>query len=314
MYVSPLKALAVDVERNLRAPLAGIRNAYERAGQQPPEVTVSIRSGDTPSNERQRQLRRPSDILITTPESLFLMLTSRARDTLRAVSTVIVDEVHAVAGTKRGSHLALSLERLDELLPSPAQRIGLSATVRPTDAVASFLGGNQPVNIVQPPSHKELDLSVIVPVEDLGALGSESIGSESAGGDFGGGDLDFVRELHLSPRRRSGHTSRPRSSIWLPPTSRRSCSPTPGGSTERLAARLNEEAARRAGKQVADAAMQAGPLAAGTSYGAGWRDAATLLAVDRQGPPRIGLARATCTDRGRAQTWTAPSRRRNEQS
>src|SRR5262249_36142159 len=132
-----------------------------------PEVTVGIRSGDTPAAERRTLARRPPDILITTPESLFLMLTSQARESLRDVETVIVDEVHAVAGTKRGSHLGLSLERLDALLSRPAQRIGLSATVRPVDEVARFLGGSAPVEVVAPPSAKEWDLKVVVPVEDM---------------------------------------------------------------------------------------------------------------------------------------------------
>ena len=141
LYVSPLKALAVDVERNLRAPLTGIRHAAPRLGLPEPEITVGVRSGDTPADERRRLARTPPDILITTPESLFLLLTSQARESLRGVETVIVDEVHAVAGTKRGAHLALSLERLDALLERPAQRIGLSATVRPVEEVARFLGG-----------------------------------------------------------------------------------------------------------------------------------------------------------------------------
>ncbi|GAC1383646.1 MAG: ATP-dependent helicase [Marmoricola sp.] len=170
LYISPLKALAVDVERNLRAPLAGIRQTAQRMGDELPEITVGLRSGDTTPADRRRLQTRPPDILITTPESLFLMLTSQARETLRGVETVIIDEVHAVAGTKRGAHLALSLERLDALLPRPAQRIGLSATVRPVEEVARFLGGASPVDIVAPPSKKQWDLEVVVPVADLGAL------------------------------------------------------------------------------------------------------------------------------------------------
>ncbi|WP_285787340.1 ATP-dependent helicase [Micromonospora sp. NBRC 101691] len=170
LYVSPLKALAVDVERNLRTPLAGIRQAATRLGVTPPDVTVGMRTGDTPADERRAFARTPPDILITTPESLFLLLTSAARDSLRGVETVIVDEVHAVAGTKRGAHLALSLERLDELLPRPAQRIGLSATVRPIDACARFLGGSRPVDVVQPPAAKTIELSVQVPVADMARL------------------------------------------------------------------------------------------------------------------------------------------------
>ncbi|WP_326739233.1 Lhr family helicase [Streptomyces sp. NBC_01022] len=171
LYVSPLKALAVDVERNLRSPLTGIRQESARLGLPEPEVRVGIRSGDTPPAERRSMATRPPDILITTPESLFLMLTSSAREALAGIETVILDEVHAVAGTKRGAHLAVSLERLDELLPRPARRIGLSATVRPVDEVARFLSPQRKVEIVQPPSTKQFDLSVVVPVEDLGELG-----------------------------------------------------------------------------------------------------------------------------------------------
>lgn len=172
LYISPLKALAVDVERNLRAPLAGIRQEARRLGLAPPEVTVGIRTGDTPADERRRQKRHPPDILITTPESLYLLLTSAARDTLSEVSTVIIDEIHAVAGSKRGTHLAVSLERLDELLPAPAQRIGLSATVRPVSTVARYLGGSQPVTVVAEPSRKVLDVRVEVPVDDMADIGA----------------------------------------------------------------------------------------------------------------------------------------------
>ena len=171
VYVSPLKALAVDVERNLRSPLVGIGHASQRLGLPVPEVTVAVRSGDTPAAERRVFAKTPADILITTPESLFLLLTSAARESLAGVETVILDEVHAVAGTKRGAHLALSLERLDALLPAPAQRIGLSATVRPIEEVSRFLAGGRPVEIVAPPSTKEWDLRVVVPVPDLGSLG-----------------------------------------------------------------------------------------------------------------------------------------------
>jgi ATP-dependent Lhr-like helicase len=169
LYVSPLKALAVDVERNLRAPLTGIRHTADRLGVTVPEVRVGLRSGDTPAADRRRLAAAPPDVLITTPESLFLMLTSQARESLRGVETVIVDEVHAVAGTKRGAHLAVTLERLDALLERPAQRIGLSATVRPLEEVARFLGGSAPVEVVAPPSTKRWDLRVVVPVEDMTA-------------------------------------------------------------------------------------------------------------------------------------------------
>ncbi|MFD9904935.1 DEAD/DEAH box helicase [Streptomyces sp. NPDC059063] len=175
LYVSPLKALAVDVERNLRSPLTGIRQESVRLGLPEPEVRVGIRSGDTPAAERRALATRPPDILITTPESLFLMLTSATRDALTGIETVIVDEVHAVAGTKRGAHLALSLERLDALLKRPARRIGLSATVRPVDEVARYLSPQRKVEIVQPESGKEFDLSVVVPVEDLGELGGSPV-------------------------------------------------------------------------------------------------------------------------------------------
>ncbi|WDZ88058.1 ATP-dependent helicase [Micromonospora cathayae] len=182
LYVSPLKALAVDVERNLRTPLAGIRQAATRLGVPPPDLTVGMRTGDTPADERRAFARTPPDILITTPESLFLLLTSAARDSLRGVGTVIVDEVHAVAGSKRGAHLALSLERLDELLPRPAQRIGLSATVRPIDACARFLGGSRPVDVVQPPTAKTIEVSVQVPVADMTRLDEAEPPEDDLGG------------------------------------------------------------------------------------------------------------------------------------
>ena len=183
LYVSPLKALAVDVERNLRSPLVGIGHAAARLGLPAPDITVAVRSGDTPAADRRAFIRTPSDILITTPESLFLMLTSSAREALTGVETVIVDEVHAVAGTKRGAHLALSLERLDQLLPKPAQRVGLSATVRPVEEVARYLSGGRPVEIVQPPSTKEWDLEVVVPLADMSALGelTEDLSGPAAG-------------------------------------------------------------------------------------------------------------------------------------
>ena len=175
LYVSPLKALAVDIERNLRAPLTGIRHAAHRLGLDEPDISVAVRTGDTAAEERRKLAVKPPDILITTPESLFLLLTSQARETLRGVETVIVDEVHAVAGNKRGAHLALSLERLDALRATAergtsgrgAQRVGLSATVRPAEEVATFLGGTRAVTIVQPPSPKRIELRVVVPVEDM---------------------------------------------------------------------------------------------------------------------------------------------------
>ena len=169
LYVSPLKALNYDVERNLRGPLAGLQS----------DLRVGVRTGDTTQKERRELVKTPPDILITTPESLFLMLTSQARETLRTLETVIVDEVHAVAGTKRGAHLALSLERLDALLEKPVQRIGLSATQRPIEEIGRFVAGfdgtaDRSIRIVDAGSRKELDLEVVVPVEDLRELGTSS--------------------------------------------------------------------------------------------------------------------------------------------
>jgi ATP-dependent Lhr-like helicase len=195
LYVSPLKALAVDIERNLRAPLTGIRQAAQRLGLDEPDISVAVRTGDTAAEERRKLATKPPDILITTPESLFLILTSQARETLRGVETVILDEVHAVAGNKRGAHLALSLERLDALRGQTesgtapdgicaAQRVGLSATVRPAEEVATFLGGTRTVTIVQPPSPKRIELKVVVPVEDMTELDTvPGRGAEEDGGD-----------------------------------------------------------------------------------------------------------------------------------
>ncbi len=178
LYVSPLKALAYDVERNLRAPLAGIRRAAERSGVTLPEVRVASRTGDTTAEARRALAKHPPEILVTTPESLYLLLTSRAREVLAAVEHVIVDEVHALAATKRGTHLALSLERLEALVtgaghPAP-QRIGLSATQRPLEAIAAYLGGAGPgraVTIADAGTRKALQLTISVPVEDMSRLG-----------------------------------------------------------------------------------------------------------------------------------------------
>ncbi|MGA8939491.1 MAG: DEAD/DEAH box helicase, partial [Acidobacteriaceae bacterium] len=187
LYISPLKALAVDVERNLQAPLAGITAlaAQNQTPTHPP--SISIRTGDTKPNERARFKRNPGEILITTPESLYLLLTSGSAEALRSIETVIIDEIHALVPTKRGAHLMLSLERLEALCNHPIQRIGLSATQRPLDEVARFLGGakpnpnltaNQeiittfrPVTIVNAGARKQLNLSVQVSVEDLATLG-----------------------------------------------------------------------------------------------------------------------------------------------
>lgn len=179
LYISPLKALGVDVAKNLDTPLAGIREEYERLGAHAPQVSVATRSGDTTAKERRAIVSHPPDILVTTPESLYLMLTSKARSILASVETVIVDEVHAVAGTKRGSHLALSLERLDDLLDTPAQRIGLSATVNPPERAGAFLGGAQPVTIVQTGGAPTLQIGIVEPAKQLGDGPSASTRSGS---------------------------------------------------------------------------------------------------------------------------------------
>lgn len=212
LYISPLKALGVDVERNLRAPLIGIAQTAKSLGVQPPEVRVGVRSGDTPPKERRALISSPPDILITTPESLFLMLTSKARSTLTGVHTVIIDEVHAVAGTKRGAHLAVTLERLNQILPAPAQRIGLSATVEPVETVARFLGGSAPVEVVRPPSEKKWELTVSVPVPDMTALGGPNAGgfvnNSSASNTAGAAGADtptkpsFVDQLNQRTQKR----------------------------------------------------------------------------------------------------------------
>lgn len=261
LYVSPLKALAVDVERNLRSPLVGITQTAQRLAADgesalPRDVTVGVRSGDTTPAERRTLATRPPDILITTPESLFLVLTSAARETLRGVEAVIVDEVHAVAGTKRGAHLALTLERLDALLETPAQRIGLSATVRPHTEVARFLGGAAPVRVVAPESEKRWDLSVVVPVEDMTALPTRT----GAGDD----DPDPRDQASIWPHveeRVVDLVEQARSSIVFA-NSRRLA--------ERLTARLNEIHAERLGATLPDTGSPAAatPGQSGTSAGA----------------------------------------------
>ena len=174
LYVSPLKALAHDVDRNLRSPLVGIRRQVESMGWQPPDIAVAIRTGDTPADARRSMERHPPDILITTPESLFLLLTSAARKILASVRWLIVDEIHSVAATKRGSHLALSLERLCELTKVEPQRIGLSATQRPLEEVGRFLGGaGREVSIVDAGRLKTMEVTVEVPVEDMTRLTTE---------------------------------------------------------------------------------------------------------------------------------------------
>ena len=195
LYVSPLRALAVDVEKNLRTPLHGIGLAAERLGVQVHEPTVGVRTGDTSADERRRLVRRPPNILITTPESLFLMLTSQARQTLATVEHVIIDEIHAVAASKRGSHLMVSLERLEELCEHSPQRIALSATQRPLDEIARLLGGftagpggsavPRPVTVVDAGARKELEVEVVVPVADMASLGETVEPPASAGAAAG---------------------------------------------------------------------------------------------------------------------------------
>jgi len=289
VYVSPLKALAADVERNLRSPLVGIGQAAQRLGTAVNDVRVGVRTGDTPAGERRRMATHPPDILITTPKSLYLVLTSGARESLQGVSTVIVDEVHAVAGTKRGAHLAVSLERLDALLPEPAQRIGLSATVRPPSAVATFLAGHRRhddggrhVRIVQPPSAKQLQVDVVVPVEDLtdptatplrsaGRLGADPAeeGPDLSGDAAGAVPDDGPRQPSVWPHlteRLVDLIEQHRSTIVF----------TNGRRTaERLTARVNEEwQARRDEIAGADLAARTGaawaaevPAQSGTALG-----------------------------------------------
>jgi ATP-dependent Lhr-like helicase len=208
LYISPLRALAVDIEKNLRAPLQGIALAGERMGVPIHQPTVAIRTGDTPADERRRLLSSPPDALITTPESLYLMLTSQASDMLRNVRWVIVDEIHALAATKRGAHLAISLERLEAITESPPQRIGLSATQRPLDEIARFLGGYgapgrpRPVTIVDAGHRKPLELEVVVPIEDMAAVSS----GETPGPPRG----TLVEQPPTGP----AGAAEPRASIW----------------------------------------------------------------------------------------------------
>ncbi len=254
VYVSPLRALAVDVEKNLRAPLVGIAHAAARLGQPVNLPSVGLRTGDTSPSERRRLVRHPPDILITTPESLYLMLTSAARDTLAGVETVIVDEIHAVAATKRGSHLALTLERLaarhEEAGTQAFQRIGLSATQRPLDEIARFLGGfdlatdtpeaapvPRPVTIIDAGVRKTLDVEVVVPVDDMGALG-ESVESHPTGPATGHETGPMQRSIWPAIHPRLLELIEAHRSTIVFTNARRL--------TERLAARMNELATENA--------------------------------------------------------------------
>lgn len=284
LYVSPLKALAADVERNLRSPLVGIRQAAGRLGLPVPDVAVGVRTGDTPANERRAFGRTPPDVLITTPESLYLVLTSAARAGLAGVETVILDEIHAVAGTKRGAHLALSLERLDALLEAsgrpPAQRVGLSATVRPVQEVARFLSGartpadgGRTVTVVQPPVAKQVEVQVVVPVPDLTDIEpmSPEAGEEAPTRAASRSIWPHVEErvVDLVAAHRS---------TLVFANSRRGA--------ERLTARMNEVWAQRQGADVPDpGGLWAAQVTAqsGTAVGIDTRDASTVLARAHHG-------------------------------
>ncbi|MXV99001.1 MAG: DEAD/DEAH box helicase [Acidimicrobiaceae bacterium] len=250
LYVSPLRALAVDVEKNLRAPLHGIQLAAERLGTTVHVPTVGVRTGDTSADQRRRLVRHPPNILITTPESLFLMLTSQARQTLAGVEHVIVDEIHAVAASKRGAHLMVSLERLEELCERSPQRIALSATQRPLEEIARFLGGldadpggspvPRPVTVVDSGARKELDVEVVVPVADMASLGETVEQPASAGAAAGPQRRSIWPAIH--PRLLELVQSHRSTLIFA--NARRLA--------ERLAARLNElhlEAEDRAAEQ-----------------------------------------------------------------
>ncbi len=278
LYISPLKALAVDVERNLRSPLVGITQAAARRGDSFRDVTVGVRSGDTSQRDRRALITRPPDILITTPESLFLMLTSAARETLRDVDTVIIDEIHAVAGTKRGAHLAVSLERLDALLEAPARRIGLSATVRPHDEVARFLAGSARVTVVAPEAPTRLALEVEVPVDDMTKIPAPPR-------DEGSGARS------LSP----GDDEQPRGSIW-PHVEEAIMHRVLGhrstiifvnsrGVSERLTARLNEAYAAHLGHVDA-------PDAATSARAPAQKGSSTQTTAASSDDPELVLARA----------------------
>ena len=219
VYVSPLKALSYDVEKNLRAPLKGIGG----------DIEVAIRTGDTPQRERAAMLRKPPDVLITTPESLYLMLTSRAREFLAETDSVIVDEIHAVARTKRGAHLALTLERLEHLAGRPLQRIGLSATQRPLEEVGRFLvGGGRECTIVDAGMRKPLDLKIQVPVESMTEPDARpGRGTPGAQGQRSHLALDLAGDLSRAAR--AGATAPLHDRVREQPPRRRA----PGGAAQR---------------------------------------------------------------------------------
>lgn len=217
LYVSPLKALVYDVERNLRAPLTGILRTAERLGEPARSLRVDMRTGDTPQAERRAQLKDPAQILVTTPESLFLLLGSKARENLRTVHTVIVDEVHALAPSKRGAHLALSLERLAEITDAEPQRIGLSATVNPPELAARFLGGDREVAIVDTSAKPALDLHVEVPVADMEAVQSPAT-TTPPGPKRGGSILGELYAREVARPTPSGASGPPCTRRWWRPS------------------------------------------------------------------------------------------------
>ena len=264
LYVSPLKALNYDIERNLRGPLAGLES----------RLRVGVRTGDTDTKERRALVKEPPDILITTPESLYLMLTSAARESLCGVETLILDEVHAVAGTKRGAHLALSVERLQRLVDRPVQRIGLSATQRPLEEIGRYVSGGRPIQLVDAGTRKELDLQVVVPVDDLRELGSTSALAHP-----------LLSEGEVS----DGSAEHAVASIW------------PSMYPALVAARRRPTARRSSSSTTA-----ASP--------SGWRCASTKLAERRNCPraPRFSLAREQrVRHRGRPQGRPDPVPRRD---
>ena len=291
LYVSPLRALAVDVEKNLRAPLHGIRLAAERLNATVHEPTVGVRTGDTSADERRRLVRHPPNILITTPESLFLMLTSQARQILTGVQHVIIDEIHAVAASKRGTHLMVSLERLEEICEHSPQRIALSATQRPLDEIARFLGGftdtgdgspaPRPVTVVDAGARKELDVEVVVPVADMASLGETVEAPASAGAAAGPLRRSIWPAIH--PRLLELVQSHQSTLIFA--NARRLA--------ERLAARLNElhleaqdEAAQNLGASSVDSPHETNPRFPGTG---GPTHVGEALESLMQAPPPVPL-------------------------
>lgn len=251
LYVSPLKALAADVERNLRSPLRGIEQATMRRGEMPREILVGTRTGDTPASERRKFAKTPPDIMITTPESLFLMLTSGARAGLAGVETVIIDEIHYVAGTKRGAHLAISLERLDKLLKAPVRRIGLSATVEPVSAVAEYLAGGRPLtdggrktSIVKPRIDKTFQIDVTVPLPDMSDLSSAPLPAGAPHPEADAISMQSERRASIWP-----HVEEEIVDLIEDHTSTLVFTNARRGA-ERLTSRLNEIVAERSGEDV----------------------------------------------------------------